>query len=109
MTTLNQGQSYHITSGALGTISVGTKLAASGPVQAYMITGDVCDNYESRWYTLYPTERWSSSYYNPVGTPAGDGTTVFLYNPSHAAPPLHRMGNLPFVYHVEGDLDGREP
>ena len=84
-TVLNQGQSYHINSGALGTISVGTKIAASGPVQVYMITGDVCDNYESRWYTLYPTTRWSSSYYNPVGTPASDGTTVFLYNPNNTA------------------------
>lgn len=81
-TVLNQGQSYHITKSALGTISVGTKIAASGPVQVYMMTGDICDNYEARWYTLYPTERWSSSYYNPVGTPAGDGTTVFLYNPN---------------------------
>lgn len=80
-TVLNQGQSYHITSGELGTISVGTKIAATGPVQVYLITGDVCSNYESRWYTLFPTERWSHSYYNPVGTPAGDGTTVFLYNP----------------------------
>jgi hypothetical protein len=84
-TVLNQGQSYHITKSALGTISVGTKIAASGPVQVYMMTGDICDNYEARWYTLYPTERWSSSYYNPVGTPGGDGTTVFLYNPTTSA------------------------
>ncbi len=80
-TVLNQGESYQINSGVNGTINIGTKLAASAPVQVYMITGDVCDTYESRWYTLFPTERWSSSYYNPVGTPAGDGTTVFLYNP----------------------------
>ena len=80
-TVLNQGQSYQINSGTLGTIDIGTKIAASAPVQVYMITGDVCDTYESRWYTLFPTERWSSSYYNPVGTLAGDGTTVFVYNP----------------------------
>ncbi|MBX3011905.1 MAG: DUF11 domain-containing protein [Caldilineaceae bacterium] len=80
-TTLNQGQSYHLTSGLLGTISIGTKVVASAPVQVNLLTGDVCDTYESRWYTLFPTERWSSSYYNPVGTPAGDGTTVFAYNP----------------------------
>jgi uncharacterized repeat protein (TIGR01451 family) len=80
-TILNQGESYHITSGAKGAVNVGAKVAASAPVQTYLITGDVCDTYESRWYTLFPTERWSSSYYNPVGTPAGDGTTVFVYNP----------------------------
>ncbi len=80
-TIINQGESYQINSGTNGTINIGTKLAASAPVQVYMITGDVCDTYESRWYTLFPAERWSSSYYNPVGTPAGDGTTVFLYNP----------------------------
>ncbi|MCB0126531.1 MAG: hypothetical protein KDE58_29945, partial [Caldilineaceae bacterium] len=44
------------------------------------VTGDVCSNYESRWFALFPTERWSNSYYNPVSSPAGDGTTVFLYN-----------------------------
>ncbi|MEZ4863381.1 MAG: hypothetical protein R3C14_18835 [Caldilineaceae bacterium] len=76
--TLNQGQSYHLNGG----VQAGTKVTATGPVQVDMITGDVCSNYESRWYALFPSERWSSSYYNPVGTPAGDGTTVFLYNPS---------------------------
>lgn len=75
---INQGQSYHVNGG----VNVGAKVTASAPVQVVMVTGDVCDNYESRWFVLFPTERWSSSYYNPVGTPAGDGTTVFVYNPS---------------------------
>ena len=85
-TIVDQGRAYHI-DGALipnGDINAGTRIRASGPVQVSLVTGDICSNYESRWYTLFPTERWSSSYYSPVGTPAGDGTTVFLYNPTAA-------------------------
>ncbi|MCB0184568.1 MAG: IgGFc-binding protein, partial [Caldilineaceae bacterium] len=83
-TVIDQGRAYHIDGDLIpnGDIGAGTKIRATGPIQVSLITGDVCSNYESRWYALFPNERWSSSYYNPVGTPAGDGTTVFLYNPT---------------------------
>lgn len=79
--TLNEGQSAHINGGVLA----GGTVNASKPVQVQLITGDRCDIYESRWYVLTPVERWGSSYYNPVGTPTGDGTVVFLHNPGAAA------------------------
>ncbi len=75
-TVIDQGQAYHIDGG----INAGSRIRATAPVQASLVTGDICSNYESRWFVLFPTERWSNSYYNPVGTPIGDGTTVFLYN-----------------------------
>ncbi|MEZ4683097.1 MAG: hypothetical protein R2932_53695 [Caldilineaceae bacterium] len=75
-TVIDQGRAYHVDGG----INAGSKIRATGPVQVSLVTGDICSNYESRWFALFPTERWSDSYYNPVGTPASDGTTVFLYN-----------------------------
>lgn len=81
-TVINQGRAYHIDGDLIpnGEVNAGTKVRATAPIQVSLITGDVCDTYESRWFALFPNERWSDSYYNPVGTPAGDGTTVFLYN-----------------------------
>ncbi|MBP7961013.1 MAG: DUF11 domain-containing protein [Caldilineaceae bacterium] len=79
--TLNEGQSAHINGGVLA----GGTVNASNPVQVQLITGDRCDVYESRWYVLTPVEQWGSSYYNPVGTPAGDGTVIFVHNPAAAA------------------------
>jgi len=76
-TVINQGQAHQVNGG----INAGSRVTASAPVQVALIAGDVCDTYESRWYALFAEEQWSSSYYNPVGTPAGDGTTVFVYNP----------------------------
>ncbi|MEZ5327485.1 MAG: hypothetical protein R3F19_20740 [Verrucomicrobiales bacterium] len=58
-------------------------MTATKPVQAHLITGDVNSRYESRWFTLYPTEQWSDSYYSPVGTANdGDKAFVFLFNPA---------------------------
>ena len=75
---LNEGESYLVDGG----IQAGTLVNASAPVQVALITGDVCDIYESRWFVLFPTERWSGSYYSPVGTPTGGGgTTIWLFNP----------------------------
>ena len=76
--TLDEGQSYLVNGG----IQAGMIVTASAPVQVALITGDVCDIYESRWYVLFPTERWTGSYYTPVGTPTGGGgTTIWLFNP----------------------------
>ncbi|MBW7866243.1 MAG: DUF11 domain-containing protein, partial [Candidatus Hydrogenedentes bacterium] len=75
---LNRGESYHLNGGILR----GATVTASKPVQAQIITGDVGANYESRWYTLYPTEQWYGSYATPVGTAAnGQQCYVFVYNP----------------------------
>ncbi len=74
---LAEGESYLITG-----IQVGTVVESSRPLQVALITGDICDTYESRWYVLFPVDQWDDSYYSPVGTPAGGmGTTVWLFNP----------------------------
>ncbi|MBT8344353.1 MAG: IgGFc-binding protein, partial [Sulfurovum sp.] len=65
---LNKGESYHVNGGVL----VGGTVDASAPVQVHVMTGDVGAYYESRWFTMYPTEQWSDDYYTPVGT-ASDG------------------------------------
>ena len=77
--TLNQGESYQVDGG----IDTGASVTATKPVQAHIFTGDVGARFESRFYTLYPVENWSDSYYSPVGTAADDDETyVFLYNPN---------------------------
>jgi uncharacterized repeat protein (TIGR01451 family) len=75
--TLDEGESYHVNGG----VNAGGKVNASTPVQVDLITGNYCASYESRWFTLFPTEQWSDSYYSPVGTPSDDSTSVFLHNP----------------------------
>ncbi len=60
-------------------------------MQVALITGERCENYESRWLTLFPSELWSDSYYNPVGkmpdaSAVMTETTVFLHNPSLTEP-----------------------
>jgi len=75
--TLDEGESHHVDGG----VHVGATVVASKPVQVDMLTGDICATFESRWFTLFPVDQWSGSYYNPVGTPSDNATTVFLYNP----------------------------
>jgi len=76
--TLAEGESHLVNGG----VPAGAVITASAPVQVTLITGDRCDIYESRWYTLFPRDRWSAEYYNPVGTPTdGRGTRIFLFNP----------------------------
>jgi uncharacterized repeat protein (TIGR01451 family) len=81
---IDEGESLYVTD-----LQIGGTVQASAPVQVAMITGEVCENYESRWYTLFPGELWSDSYYNPVSKmpePSAvlTDTTVFLYNPDPA-------------------------
>jgi len=72
-------------------VLTGATVDASAPVQVALITGERCENYESRWLTLFPSELWSDSYYNPVGkmpdaSAVMTETTVFLHNPSLTEP-----------------------
>jgi uncharacterized repeat protein (TIGR01451 family) len=80
--TLNEGQSQFIDGGIL----VGATVTSNFNVQVDIVTGDICDNYESRFFTLFPTRLWDNSYYNPVGTSVDSignaaATRVLLYNP----------------------------
>ncbi|MEL6923484.1 MAG: LamG-like jellyroll fold domain-containing protein, partial [Bacteroidota bacterium] len=86
--TLNEGQGHLINSG----LNSGARISADKDIQVHLITGDICHSYESRWFTLKPTDQWSDSYFNPVATP-NDGsdahddfvnapTYIHLYNPN---------------------------
>lgn len=97
--TLDEGESYLVNGG----VRQGARIRASKPVQVDLLTGDIQDGYESRFYRLLPTSLWSSSQTTPVSTPAytadddGDedeqtsGTVVFLYNPHDSAMTVRAM------------------
>jgi uncharacterized repeat protein (TIGR01451 family) len=74
---LNEGETL-VVDGVL----VGTRVISNLPVQTTFLTGDIGANYEMRWYSMVPRNRWSSSYIAPVSTTlASNPTTVLLYNP----------------------------
>ncbi len=76
---LNQGESYLVNGG----IKKGGRVTASKPVQADLLIGHVGASYASDWFTLYPVETWSSTYFTPVGTAAsGNPAYVYLFNPN---------------------------
>lgn len=78
---LNRGESYQ----ASGGILKGATVTATKPVQVDLATGKIGGNFESRWYRLYPTEQWFSSYITPVGTSSnGNPAYVYLFNTSTA-------------------------
>lgn len=76
---INEGESLHIAGG----VELGGTVTASLDVSVDMITGDVCENYESRFYTLFPRDDWTNNYYNPIlSQSSGDeDAVVYLYNP----------------------------
>ena len=73
--TLQEGESV------TARVKVGYTLSATEPVQVDMLAGDVGSSYEMRWYSLLPTNKWSSQYLAPVGDSIGN-TTCVIYNPS---------------------------
>ena len=77
---IDEGESIFVDGGIL----VGATVSASENVQVNILTGDICAGYESRFITLFPTELWDNSYYNPVGVPDGlnDPVRTILYNPN---------------------------
>ncbi|NNC95174.1 MAG: hypothetical protein HKN92_06385, partial [Chitinophagales bacterium] len=79
--TLNEGESYLFN----GTLNAGAQINSDKPIQVQLITGDICASYETRFFSLTPTNTWTGSYYNPVGTRAADQTVVHLYNPNAAS------------------------
>jgi len=74
---LDQGESYL----ANGNVNNGATIQASADVQVHLVTGDQCAGFESRWFTLKPTEQWSDAYYSPVST-VGNDTYVHVFNNS---------------------------
>jgi uncharacterized repeat protein (TIGR01451 family) len=87
---LNEGESRYLDANdaSITSISVGAIVTASDNVQVDIVTGDICANYEARFFTLFPSDLWDNSYYNPVGTDAADNAPVrtLLYNPDPVNP-----------------------
>ena len=77
MMMLDAGESYHVDGG----LSEGATVMSTEPVQVHLVTGDICAVYETRWFTLLPTDQWSDDAYTPVSSNADDSTYVFAYNP----------------------------
>jgi hypothetical protein len=65
-------------------VNLNDKIAASKPVQASLITGDIDAKYELRWFALLPESDWSNDYLAPVGDTAGV-TVIFCFNPHDEA------------------------
>ena len=76
---LNRGESYLVNGG----VKKGGTVNSDKRVQVQLVTGKSGAQYATDWFTLYPTEQWSSSYVTPVGTASNGNTTfVYLYNPN---------------------------
>jgi len=65
-----------------GGLNQGARIFSSDIIQANIISGQECSSYASRWFTLFPDALLGSTYYEPVSTPAGNETQIYLYNPS---------------------------
>lgn len=79
-TTLDQGEQLSIPNGILA----GTRVRASGPVQAHLIASDPDSRFEMRGYTLVPFDQWTNDYLAPR---ASDGD-FWLYNPNNTPLPI---------------------
>jgi subtilisin-like proprotein convertase family protein len=94
---LNQGQSCQWTDtyvgGAIGSgLNRNSRITSNSghPIQVSLLTADYCAGFETRSFPLLPVDKWSNSYYNPVGTLTANGgpgadeapTYVHLYNPN---------------------------
>ena len=76
--TLNQGESYLVNGG----VRKGGTVTSTKPIEADLIIGHVGASYAADWFTLYPSDQWSSGYLTPVGSASGNPTYAYVYNPN---------------------------
>jgi uncharacterized repeat protein (TIGR01451 family) len=91
---LQEGEVMYVDGGTFA-VNEGAHVTSDKPVQVHEGTGDIGPpNFESRWFTLFPTPLLSSDYLNPVGSrldntaaPDEDNqrTITYLYNPTSVA------------------------
>ena len=90
---LARGESY-VSPNVVGQyVTAGGTIRGDKPIQTHLVTGDIADVYESRWYTLIPDTKLFSDYTTPVSTRPGtfsvNGSpvtfTVFLHNPNSSS------------------------
>ncbi len=69
-------------------VDQGFRIESTKPVQAQLITGDINEQYEMRWYSLTPDEDWANEYFAPVAEEVGS-TGFWFYNPTGSAITIH--------------------
>jgi len=74
--TLNRGQSYFVNGG----VKKGATITTSAPAEANLVCGDTVNSYAYDWFTLYPQNEWSSSYYTPVPSVVNGATLYTTIN-----------------------------
>lgn len=52
-------------------IETGDIITSTRPIQVDMITGDIGDNFEMRWFAQVDRNDWSDEYISPVAETAG--------------------------------------
>lgn len=65
-----------------GGLNQGARVSSSDIVQVNVVSGSECVVYGTRWFTLFPDALLGNNYYEPVSTPVGDDTVIYLYNPA---------------------------
>ncbi len=79
---LDEGEPLFVNGG----VHVGARARGNKPFQCHMVTGDILANYETRWYTQWPVDKWSADYYSAVGGRSNTAVAiqynaiVFFYN-----------------------------
>jgi len=66
----------------LPNVKPGDTLEADYPVQVDILAGDIGSNYELRWYSITPRDKWTNDYYTPVGTDDIRSTRIWIFNPN---------------------------
>ena len=93
--TLAEGESYFVNNGVK---QGGYVKATKGDVQVELITGDIYDGFEARFFKLLPKNMWANSYTCPVAAPksittksgsksttTSCGSAIWIYNPGTKA------------------------
>ena len=87
-TVINRGQTITVSGRnddggqTTGGLNQGARVFSSDIVQVNVVSGDECVVYSTRWFTLFPDALLGNNYYEPVSTPVGDDTVIYLYNPA---------------------------
>ncbi len=77
--TIAEGETLMVNGGLME----GATVIASQPVSAFVLTGDRTASYEDRWFELFPTASWDTSYFAAavVGTSADQqDTELWVHN-----------------------------
>ncbi|HRY99091.1 MAG TPA: hypothetical protein P5550_08575, partial [Bacteroidales bacterium] len=67
-------------------ISQGARITSTKDIAVNLLSGDIGNNYENRWFTLYPESNWGNTFFNPVSTrTTAKPAVAYLFNPNASA------------------------